>query len=227
MEGGGAGYHHVTLGLNYRMTDIAAAIGLHQLSNMNEFLKKRRKYGKTLREGIEKIGGLHPQKVDKEANHSYNYFSVIIDTEKFKCNRDEFIATLKAENIDSAVHYPIPLTKQPAITNLMKPERCPISEDISARIFSLPMHPGLSEDDLKNILPRNQTRLLPRPDRPQLRRTTPELQLKHPSQKHNDRNMNQIESFLALLWVTKLDNYLALFTSIWKKNLPNYFRIPW
>jgi dTDP-4-amino-4,6-dideoxygalactose transaminase len=50
------------------------------------------------------------------------------------------------------VHYPIPLTKQPAILNLMKPEECPISEDISKRIFSLPMHPELSDEDLKNIL---------------------------------------------------------------------------
>ena len=70
----------------------------------------------------------------------------------FKCTRDEFLEALQAENIDCAVHYPIWLTKQPAILDLMKPEECPISEDISTRTFSLPMHPELSDEDLKNIL---------------------------------------------------------------------------
>ena len=59
---------------------------------------------------------------------------------------------MKAENIDCAVHYPIPLTKQPAIMNMMKPEECPISQDISKRIFSLPVHPELPDEDLKNLL---------------------------------------------------------------------------
>lgn len=80
---------------------------------------------------------------EKEINHSYSYFSLIMDPEEFKCTRDEFLEAFKAENIDCAVHYPIPLTKQPAIANLMKPEECPLSEKISKRIFSLPMHPEL------------------------------------------------------------------------------------
>jgi len=151
-HGDDAKYHHVRLGLNYRMTDIAAVIGLNQLSNLDRYLARRRHCGKILRDGIKKIEGLHPQKIEKGVNHSYSYFSLVMDTTQFKCTRDEFLEALKAENIDCAVHYPIPLTKQPAITNLMKPEECPISEDISKRIFSLPMHPELSDDDLEKIL---------------------------------------------------------------------------
>jgi dTDP-4-amino-4,6-dideoxygalactose transaminase len=145
-------YHHVMLGLNYRMTDIAAAIGLNQLSSLDQNLARRRRSGKILREGIEKIGGLQPQKTEKGVEHSYSYFSLTMDPDEFKCTRDEFLEALQAENIDCAVHYPTPLTKQPAILSLMKPEECPISEDVSKRIFSLPMHPELSDEDLKNIL---------------------------------------------------------------------------
>jgi len=145
-------YYHPILGLNYRMTDIAAAIGLDQLSKLDIYLKKRRFCGKFLREGINKIDGLYPQKNSKGVNHSYSYFSLLIEREKFKCTRDEFIEALRAENIDCAVHYPIPLTKQPAITNLLKPKPCPVSEDVSKRIFSLPMHPQLTNEDLKTIL---------------------------------------------------------------------------
>jgi dTDP-4-amino-4,6-dideoxygalactose transaminase len=145
-------YHHIMLGLNYRMTDIAASIGLNQLSDLDRYLTKRRHNGKVLKNGIRKIDGLQYQKTEKGVEHSYSYFSLVMDPEMFKCTRDEFLDALKAENIDCAVHYPIPLTKQPAILDLLKPEECPISEDISKRIFSLPMHPELSDEDLRNIL---------------------------------------------------------------------------
>lgn len=151
-HGDDARYHHVVLGLNYRMTDIAATIGLNQLSYLDRYLARRRRCGKVLREGIEKIKGLLPQKIEQKVNHSYSYFSLVMDPNEYKCTRDEFMQALKAENIDCAVHYPIPLTKQPAITNIMKPEKCPASEEISNRILSLPMHPELSDEDLEKIL---------------------------------------------------------------------------
>jgi dTDP-4-amino-4,6-dideoxygalactose transaminase len=75
-----------------------------------------------------------------------------MDLEEFKCTRDQFVEVIMAENIDCAVHYPIPLTKQPAIVDLMTPEECPVSEETSEKIFSLSMHPQLSDEDLDNIL---------------------------------------------------------------------------
>jgi len=151
-HGDDARYHHIVLGLNYRMTDIAAVIGLNQLKELDQYLGRRRHCGRILRESISGIDGLHPQKIRKGVNHSYCYFTLAMDLERFKCSRDEFIDALKAENIDCAVHYPIPLTKQPAITNLMKPDACPVSEETSKRIFSIPMHPHLSDKNLREII---------------------------------------------------------------------------
>jgi dTDP-4-amino-4,6-dideoxygalactose transaminase len=59
---------------------------------------------------------------------------------------------LQAENIECAVHYPIPLTKQPIIMEMYKPEPCKVSEMISEKIMSIPIHPALTSDDLKNIV---------------------------------------------------------------------------
>ncbi len=145
-------YHHIMLGFNYRMTDIAAVIGLNQLSEIDGYLARRRYCGKVLREGVERIEGLHPQRIGEGVNHSYSYFTSTMDTTDFKCTRDEFMEALRAENISCAIHYPVPLTKQPAITDLMKPERCPASEETSNRIFSLPMYPGLMDGELEKIL---------------------------------------------------------------------------
>ena len=151
-HGDDARYHHVMVGLNYRLTDIAAVIGLNQLSHMKEFLERRRRFGARYKEGMARIEGIRPQKVEEKVNHSYSYFSSVMDLDMFRCSRDEFLDVLRAENIDCAVHYPIPLNKQPAITDLLKPEECPVSEEVSKRIFSLPMHPELTDEDLENVL---------------------------------------------------------------------------
>jgi dTDP-4-amino-4,6-dideoxygalactose transaminase len=145
-------YHHVMVGLNYRMSDIMGAIGVNQLSRLDEFLKIRRHLGKKYREGVAKIPGITPQKVEAKVNHGYSYFSSVLELDEFKCTRDEFVEAMNAENIDCAVHYPTPLNVQPAIMDIMKPEPCPVSEDISTRIFSLPMHAELTDEDLENIL---------------------------------------------------------------------------
>ncbi|MGD2142600.1 MAG: DegT/DnrJ/EryC1/StrS family aminotransferase [Candidatus Bathyarchaeota archaeon] len=151
-HGDDARYHHVIVGLNYRMTDIMGAIGLNQLAMLDHYLERRRNLGEKYRKRISKIAGITPQRIQDKVNHSYSYFSSVLDLDKFRCTRDQFLETLKAENIDCAVHYPIPLNRQPAISNLMEPDACPVSEDISERIFSLPMHPELTDDDLNNVI---------------------------------------------------------------------------
>jgi dTDP-4-amino-4,6-dideoxygalactose transaminase len=145
-------YLSVSLGLNYRMTDIAAAIGLNQLKLFDEFLAKRKQNAKVLTEGLRQIHGLNPQKPRKGVDHSYSYYTVIMDLDRFKCSRDEFVNALKAENIECIVYYPIPLSKQPALKKYGSKTKSPVAEDISKRVFSIPVHPSLSEEDLKKIL---------------------------------------------------------------------------
>ncbi|HIH88953.1 TPA: DegT/DnrJ/EryC1/StrS family aminotransferase [Candidatus Bathyarchaeota archaeon] len=145
-------YHHVLFGLNYRTTDIMSAIGLNQLSQLDDFLAKRRHNADVLLKGLKKVDGVTPQKITPKTKPSYSYFSVVLDPEKIKCNRDEFMKALMAENIDCGVHYPTSLTEQPVVRELLKPKSCPVSEDLSKRIMSLPMHPYLSDTDLDKVL---------------------------------------------------------------------------
>ncbi len=145
-------YHHVVLGLNYRITDIMSAIGLNQLAELDEFLSKRRKNAKILLNGLSHIDSVKPQKVTPRTNPSYSYFSVALDSSRLRCSRDDFMKALQAENIDCGVHYPASLTEQPIVKQLLKPKPCPVSEDLSTRIMSLPMHPYLSEADLEKVV---------------------------------------------------------------------------
>ncbi len=57
-----------------------------------------------------------------------------------------------AENIDCGIHYPAALTEQPVVKEILKPKQCPVSEDLSKRIMSLPMHPYLSDNDLHKVV---------------------------------------------------------------------------
>jgi perosamine synthetase len=145
-------YNHTILGFNYRMTELMAVLGLNQLKSLNGFLEKRKRNAEVLKKGLQKVPGLHPQKIGRGVDPSYSYFSVLMDLEDFKCSRDKFLEALQAENIACAIHYPIPLNKQPALRTLCGDAKCPVSEDVSKRIFSLPMHPELSEGDLNKIL---------------------------------------------------------------------------
>ncbi len=145
-------YHHVIFGLNYRTTDIASAIGLNQVARLDDFLLKRRYIGKKLREALNSVNGVTPQRIEPGANHSYSYFSVRVETGTLRCTRDEFMDALMAENIDCAVHYPTALTMQPIIKEIYDPAPCPVSEDLSERILSIPLHPFINDDEINYII---------------------------------------------------------------------------
>ncbi len=134
------------------MTDLTAVVGLNQLERLDNFVRKRRHNAATLTKEVKKIDGIRPPVVKSNVYHSYYQYSVLINLSNYKCSRDEFLEALKAENIGCAVHYPVPLTKQPAFTEILKVNRCPVAEDVSKKIFSIPVHPQVSNHDVEKIL---------------------------------------------------------------------------
>ena len=145
-------YLSTILGLNYRLTDIAAVIGLNQLKMFNEFLAKRKRNAKVLSEGLKRIEGLKPQKLGKGVDHSYSYYTVIMDLDQYKCTRDEYVDALKAENVGCMIYYPLPPSKQPALGKYGSKAKCPVAEDLSKRVFSVPVHPALSDEDVGKVV---------------------------------------------------------------------------
>ena len=145
-------YRHVMLGLNYRMTDISAVIGLNQLKMLDNFLAKRKRNAKVLTEGISGIAGLKPPKTGKGVDHSYSYYTIIMELGRFKCNRDEFVESLQAENIGCMIYYPTPLTEQPALRKYADKAHCPVAQETVNKVFSVPVHPALTREALEKIL---------------------------------------------------------------------------
>ena len=145
-------YWHIMLGLNYRMTEMQAAIGIHQLRKLEKFNRARIRNAKILTNGLKRIDGIITPYVRPGCRHVFHQYTIILELEEFRCTRDEFVKALRAENVDARVHYPTPVHLQPAYRGFVKGIRLPMTERVAERVVSLPVHPALSDEDLKLIV---------------------------------------------------------------------------
>jgi perosamine synthetase len=137
-------YLHTCLGYNYRMTDISAALGLSQLERVEEFNEQRRRNAEYYNNHISVKGLVTPAGVPgtKPVFHQY----VLRVTNDFPMSRTEFMDYLKMNSIGSAIHYPVPLHRQPVFGLHNDPDPCPVSTRLAGEVISLPVYPSLSED---------------------------------------------------------------------------------
>jgi perosamine synthetase len=142
-------YLHTILGYNYRMTDIGAALGIVQLKKLEKFNLRRRKNAEYYNASLS-VKGLSVPFVGPARNHVYHQYVVRL-SEEFPMNRMTFIEYLKAKGIGSAVHYPIPLHRQPLFGLDNDPDPCPVSTRLAGSVLSLPVHPLLDQKELSYI----------------------------------------------------------------------------
>ncbi|MCA9279439.1 MAG: DegT/DnrJ/EryC1/StrS family aminotransferase [Phycisphaeraceae bacterium] len=143
-------YLHESIGFNYRMNDITAAIGCSKLDTLQDQTHDRQKAAKRYDEIIAEIDGLEAPTHTPNAEPSWHLYTVKFDPAKFTCTRDEFIKALAAEGVPNAVHYPKPLTRQPAFAKFVT-EHPPVSAKLSERVFCIPMHHALTEDHFRIV----------------------------------------------------------------------------
>jgi perosamine synthetase len=145
-------YHHTVLGYNYRMTELSAALGLMQLEKLAEFNKKRREHARLLTQGIEKIPGLTPPYPEEHTKHVFYQYVIRVEDD-YPLTRDQLAEHLREMGIDTAVHYPTPIFKQPLYRDLgYNKTSCPIAEESSNHVLSLPVHPSVTRSDIEYIV---------------------------------------------------------------------------
>jgi perosamine synthetase len=142
-------YLHTCLGYNYRMTDIGAAIGLVQLKKLDKFNLRRRKNAEFYNARLA-VRGLVTPSTAAGMSHVYHQYVVRL-TDEFPLNRASFIDYLRAKGIGSAVHYPIPLHRQPLFGLENDPDPCPVATRLAGSVLSLPVHPLLDQKELGYI----------------------------------------------------------------------------
>lgn len=141
-------YNHTILGYNFRMTDIAAAIGLVQLERLDQFTKSRIENAEYLSTHIESIDGVTPPQVKFGVKHVFHQYTVRVENGK----RDDVKDFLTGLGIGTGVHYPKTIYKQKLYQELGIKANCPESEKAAQEVLSLPVHPGLTVENLAEIV---------------------------------------------------------------------------
>jgi perosamine synthetase len=145
---GAAGrYYHTVDGLNYRMTDVEAAIGREQLKRLDAMLLQRRANFSALNAILANVPGVSPQKVTPGSEHAVHQYCVRIRPELAGIDRDELQRRLKERGIETGIHYPRGLHQQPVFVARHGEQHLPVTEELATQILALPVHHGMSEDD--------------------------------------------------------------------------------
>ncbi len=145
-------YYFTSLGLNYRMTDVEAAIGCEQIKGFDEKLATRRRNARILMEALEPIAGIRPQVTTEGAEHAWHQFCLVVDPDKLGCDRDTLMKRLDEQGIDTGIHYPKGLHQQPVFEEIYgKPESLPVTEWLCEHILAVPVHHGLSEEEAHRV----------------------------------------------------------------------------
>jgi len=139
------GYEHIRVGHNFRMTNIAAAIGLAQLEKLPEFLADRRQNAEQLTAGIDDNIVDLPS-VPEDRTHAYHQYTVRTDA------RDALLEHLHEHEVGAKIYYPKCIHQQPAYDSDKYESECPVAEQAANEVLSLPVHPNLSDENIESII---------------------------------------------------------------------------
>ncbi len=159
-------YEHVMLGFNFRMTELQAALGISQLRKLDRLNERRREIAKVYTEALSKSDLLILPSEKPYVKHVWHIYNVLLHVEKMRVSRDYFVKALKAEGAIVSVCYPKPIYRQLLFQELRghgkgcpwscpyygktisyKDIKCPNTEWICERVFTLYTFPTLSNED--------------------------------------------------------------------------------
>jgi perosamine synthetase len=141
-------YTHNAIAYNFRMTEMQAAIGLVQLRKLPVLTQRRRDTARYYDESLTTSPFLCPRR-DPSSVHVYHQYTLRTPPNG-KRSRDTIQRSLERDGIGTGVYYPVPVHKQPPYQHFDNPP-CPEAERAADDMFSIPVHPALSEDDWARV----------------------------------------------------------------------------
>jgi dTDP-4-amino-4,6-dideoxygalactose transaminase len=135
-------YHHGEVGVNSRLDDLQAAILSARLPFLPAWTDARRLRAVRYRQRLDAAAvGLLPE---YDPGHVYHLFPVL------SAQRDRLQTYLAGEGIETLIHYPVPIPRQPAL-QAARPAMCPQADRVCAQILSLPLYPSMPESDIDRV----------------------------------------------------------------------------
>ena len=143
-------YLHERVGYNYRLNDMAGAIGCSRLDRLEAQTHTRQKNAARYDAIVKAIPGLTTPVTTPGATSAFHLYVIQVNPRAFTCTRDVFADALKAEGVPTAVHYPRSLPHQPALARFSK-FNTPVADGLSQRVLALPMHHDLTDEHFRIV----------------------------------------------------------------------------
>jgi len=145
-------YEVIAPGFKYNLTDIASAIGIHQLAKLPRFLKRRQYLAKRYFEQLKSLPLILPADAPEGDIHSWHLYVIRIKDEA-RVTRDQVIQGLSDRGIGVSVHY-VPLHRQPYWRDRyeLRPEMFPVSDKAYATMLSIPLFTSMSDYDQSRVI---------------------------------------------------------------------------
>jgi UDP-2-acetamido-2-deoxy-ribo-hexuluronate aminotransferase len=139
-------YVHTRIGVGGRMDTLQCAVLLAKLDRFDWEIERRIAIGRRYSEALAGIPGLATPVIRPDRTCVFAQYTLQVS------DRDTLAQALSARGIPTAVHYPIPLNRQPAYRHLCCPDCTPVATRLAASVISLPIHADLSETDQETIV---------------------------------------------------------------------------
>lgn len=146
-------YDMVLLGFNYRLSDLACALGLEQLKRLNTNLERRRDIAMLYDNALRHLEAVQRPSVRQDVNPAWHLYPIRLNLEKLQATREQILCALRAENIGVNVHYP-PVHRLRYYRDRFGflGGELPVAEDAYDRLISLPMFHGMSDEDVNDVV---------------------------------------------------------------------------
>lgn len=142
-------YDYAHLGYNFRLNAVSAAIGTEQLKKIDAITEKRRKNAKVMNELLGGVQAVETPFEHPNAKHVYNQYTIKVKEGRKK--RDELKEFLTKNQVGSSIYYPTPLSRLETFEKMALGVDNKVSLQVSEQVLSIPIHPSVSEEDLKVI----------------------------------------------------------------------------
>lgn len=144
----------VTPGINAKMNEVQAAMGLLQLKYIDGIIEKRKKISQDYRNQLKNITGLSYIEDFPDVRHCYSYFPVFINAEKFGKTRDQVYDMLKRNNIYGRRYFYPLISQFPTYRGLESAQsgKMPVAERVTEEVICLPLYPDLRDEDFNRII---------------------------------------------------------------------------
>lgn len=152
-RGGGVwDYKIVAPGFKYNLTDIAAAIGIHQLARAEELRLQREAVAQTYLRVLADVPQIELPPNGKDRVHSWHLFPIKLNLEKLTIDRDEFVQQMRARGVAFSVHWR-PLHLHPYYEEFgWTPGHLPTASEVWPRLVSLPLFSSMREDEVSHVV---------------------------------------------------------------------------